>query len=82
MLLRTAALFGRDPTALRTTAEMLALRGIHPTVDAAEASLKVVRATPLPDKPAERRPLNVDRKHPDGARRRRIPRRLRAGRSA
>ncbi len=57
MLLRTAALFGRDPTAPRTTAELLALRGIHPTVDAAEASLKRVRETPLPEKPAERRPL-------------------------
>ena len=59
MLLRTAALFGRDPTELRTAAELLALRGIHPTVDAAEASLKVVRATPLPDKPTERRPLKT-----------------------
>jgi hypothetical protein len=59
MLLRTAALFGRDPTALRTTAELLALRGIHPTVDAAEASLTKVRATPLPDKPSERRPLKL-----------------------
>ena len=58
-MLRTAALFGRDPTELRTAAELLALRGIHPTVDAAEASLKVVRATPLPDKPTERRPLKT-----------------------
>lgn len=59
MLLRTAALFGRDPAALRTTAELLALRGIHPTVDAAEASLTRVKATPLPDRPTERRPLKL-----------------------
>jgi hypothetical protein len=57
MLLRTAALFGRDPTALRTTAELLALRGIHDTVDAAEASLRQVKAVALPDKRRERRPL-------------------------
>ena len=30
MGLRTAALYGRDPSALRTTAEMLSLRGVHP----------------------------------------------------
>lgn len=59
MLLRTAALFGRDPTTLRTAAEALTLRGIHPTVDAAEASLRRVRATPLPPRPDERRPLKV-----------------------
>ncbi len=59
MVLRTAALYGRDPTSLRTTAEVLALRGIHPTVDAAEESLRAVQATPLPAKPAERRPLKL-----------------------
>lgn len=56
MLLRTAALYGRDPRELETTAEMLALRGVHPTVDAARAALLPVRDTPMPEKPAARRP--------------------------
>ncbi len=56
MLLRTAALYGRDPRELETAAEMLALRGIHPTVDAARAELVAVRDRPLPEKPASRRP--------------------------
>ena len=43
MLLRTAALYDRDPRDLETTAEMLALRGVHPTVDAARAALLAVR---------------------------------------
>ena len=56
MLLRTAALYGRDPRELETTAEMLALRGVHPTVDAARSALLPVRDTPMPEKPAARRP--------------------------
>ena len=43
MTLRTAALYGRDPRSLRTSAEMLALRGVHPDVEAAEAALISVR---------------------------------------
>ena len=43
MTLRTAALYGRDPGDLRTSAEMLALRGVHPDVEAAEAALISVR---------------------------------------
>ena len=43
MTLRTAALYGRDPRELRTCAEMLALRGVHPDVEAAEAALISVR---------------------------------------
>ena len=39
MVLRTAALYGRDPRELETTAEVLALRGVHPTVDVARAAL-------------------------------------------
>ena len=39
MVLRTAALYDRDPRDLNTTAEMLALRGVHPTVDAARSAL-------------------------------------------
>jgi hypothetical protein len=57
MGLRIAALYGREPASLRTAAEMLVLRGVHPTADEAEAALEQVRAVPLPDKPDERRPL-------------------------
>ncbi len=56
MLLRTAALYDRDPRELETAAEMLALRGVHPTVDAARSALLPVRDAPLPEKPAARRP--------------------------
>jgi hypothetical protein len=59
MALRTAALYGRDPTDPRTTAEMLALRGVHPTPDQAEAALNEVRDAPPPPKPTARRPLRV-----------------------
>jgi hypothetical protein len=57
MVLRTAALYGHDPCALRTGAELLALRGIHPTVDAAQAAIEHVDATPLPGRPEHRRPV-------------------------
>src|SRR5450755_1715955 len=59
MVLRTAALYGRDPRELETTAEVLALRGVHPTVDAARAALKQVRDSPLPAKPDKRRALRT-----------------------
>jgi hypothetical protein len=59
MVLRIAALHGRDPTSLRTAAEVLALRGARPGVDAAEEALLHVRANPMPDKPSERRPLRT-----------------------
>ena len=55
MTLRTAALYERDPRELRTSAEMLALRGVHPNVDAAENALIQVRDKGLPDRPARRR---------------------------
>ena len=55
MTLRTAALYGRDPRELRTSAEMLALRGVHADVEAAEAALISVRDKGLPDRPAHRR---------------------------
>src|SRR4051794_26814778 len=48
MGLRTAALFGHDPGAMRTAAEMLTLRGVHPTVQDAEAALQAVEAAPPP----------------------------------
>jgi hypothetical protein len=56
MVLRTAALYGRDPRALETAAELLALRGVHPTVDDARSALVAVRDVPMPEKPAARRP--------------------------
>src|SRR5207248_9676908 len=37
MTLRTAALYGRDPRALKTAGEMLALRGVHSNVEPAAA---------------------------------------------
>jgi hypothetical protein len=57
MTLRVAALYGRDPDDLRTAAELLALRGVHPTAEAAEASLRAVRAAGVPPKREVRRPL-------------------------
>jgi hypothetical protein len=57
MTLRTAALFGRDPSTMHTAAEMLALRGVHPSPEKAEAALRAV-----PDKPppvAKRRSLRT-----------------------
>jgi len=59
MGLRTAALYGRDPAGLQTAAEMLALRGVHPTPDAAEKALTAVRDSPQPEKPSTRRPLRT-----------------------
>jgi hypothetical protein len=59
MALRTAALYGRDPGDLRTAAEVLSLRGVHPTVDAAEEALIHARDRPMPDKVKERRSLRT-----------------------
>jgi hypothetical protein len=59
MILRTAALYGHDPRELETTAEVLALRGVHPTVEIARAELEKVRDVPLPEKPAKRRSLRT-----------------------
>ncbi len=48
---RIAALYGHDPRELETGARVLALRGVHPTVDAArEALVKVLEAS-VPEKP-------------------------------
>jgi hypothetical protein len=46
MGLRTAALFGRDPALMRTAAEVLVLRGVHPTVEEAETALRAVADKP------------------------------------
>jgi hypothetical protein len=59
MTLRIAALYGRDPTDMQTAAEALVLRGVHPTIDAAERALREARAHPLPDAPSKRRPLRT-----------------------
>jgi hypothetical protein len=59
MTLRTAALYGRDPRELKTAGEMLALRGVHPNVEHAEAALITVQNTPVPDRPAKRRSLRT-----------------------
>jgi len=59
MVLRTAALYGRDPSQLSTSAETLVLRGVHPTVEVAVAELTKVRDMPTPGKPEARRPLKV-----------------------
>jgi len=59
MVLRTAALYGRDPREHQAAAELLALRGIHASVDAALDAVRGVAATPIPDKPAARRPVRT-----------------------
>jgi hypothetical protein len=48
MTMRTAALFGRDPSELHTAAEMLALRGVYPAADEAEVALRAVEKKPAP----------------------------------
>ncbi len=59
MTLRVAALYERDPAAMRTVAEMLALRGVHPSPEAAESALVRIRDVSMPEKPSERRPLRT-----------------------
>jgi hypothetical protein len=59
MTMRTAALYGRDLRALSTAAEMLALRGVHPSVESAEAALVAVKETPMPERPTQRRSLRT-----------------------
>ncbi len=56
---RIAALYGSDPRELEASANIMVLRGAARTVDAARAALIEVRDTPVPEKPAERRPLRV-----------------------
>src|SRR5947209_18308102 len=59
MTLRTAALYGRDPRDLKTAGEMLALRGVHPNVERAEAALITVKNTRMPHRPTQRRSLRT-----------------------
>jgi hypothetical protein len=48
MGLRMAALFGREPGTVGTAAELLALRGVHPSREAAEAALRAIPEHPAP----------------------------------
>jgi hypothetical protein len=57
--LRLAALYGRDPAALPTAAEVLSLRGVYPSIQTAQAGLVAVQAARLPPKPTKRRPLRL-----------------------
>jgi hypothetical protein len=57
LVLRLAALYGRDPRDVEAAAEFLVLRGIHPDSETAREELERIRATPMPDKPSERRPI-------------------------
>jgi hypothetical protein len=59
MTLRTAALYDRDPRGLQTAAEGLALRGVHPSVESAEAALTTVRDNKAPERPVQRRSLRT-----------------------
>jgi hypothetical protein len=59
MTMRIAALYGRDLRSLGTAAEMLALRGVHPDPQSAEAALATVQQTPVPERPAARRSLRT-----------------------
>jgi hypothetical protein len=59
MLMRTAGLYDRDPGELEATAEILALRGVHPTIDAARSALLEAQGVPQPEKPTKRRPLRT-----------------------
>jgi hypothetical protein len=56
---RMAALYGHDPHSLQTAAQILALRGVHPTADAARAALAEVDEAPFPEKPSSRRPIRT-----------------------
>ena len=59
MTLRTAALYGHDPQSLQTSAEGLALRRVHPSVESAEAALIAARDKKMPGRPAQRRSLRT-----------------------
>src|SRR5262249_5934290 len=59
MTLRIAALYGRDPADLRTTAEILALRGVHPDAEIAESALTEVLESGAPPQITNRRPMRV-----------------------
>jgi CTP:molybdopterin cytidylyltransferase MocA len=59
MVLRIAALCGRDARTDEVAAELLALRGLHPSVQDARRALADVAATPLPGSPDRRRSVRT-----------------------
>ena len=59
MMLRTAALYDHDPREPEAAAEMLAMRGVHKTIDGARSAVTSVRHVPMPAKPNTRRPLRT-----------------------
>jgi hypothetical protein len=59
MMLRTAALYDHDPREQEVAAEMLALRGVHKTIEDARSSLLLTGGVPMPEKPKARRPLRT-----------------------
>jgi hypothetical protein len=59
MALGIAALYGRDPGSLQTSAEVLVLRGVHDSVDAAESAVLAIVDKPLPPRVQKRRPLKT-----------------------
>jgi hypothetical protein len=59
LMLRTAALCGRDPRSRQPGAEMFAARGVHPNVEAAGAAVITIRETREPDRPTHRRSLRT-----------------------
>ena len=56
---RIAALYEHAAGDLQTSAEILVMRQVHPTVEAAKAALRKVIDDPSPEKPTERRRLRV-----------------------
>jgi hypothetical protein len=74
MLLRTAAFYDRDLHAL----EVLALRGVHPTVDEARSALLAVQDVPMPESRARKADCpaamaDVGQRHLRAADLRRVP---------
>ena len=54
MAMRVAALHGRDPREESFAAELLWLRGVHPTLEESEAAVARARAATVPQDPPER----------------------------
>ena len=72
---RMAALYGHDPRELETGAQILVLRGVHPTIEAARAALVKVsghRASGEADKAASTARLGPQRLDPADLRRLRL----------
>ena len=59
LMLRTAALYGRDPRERSAAAEMLVMCGVHATIEQAVAAVTEISERPLPDRPTQRRSVGV-----------------------